>query len=168
MVIKKPGALAVSARMLKEMTLGSFLLVSVVWTMLQLSPELGRFFIFSRDPHTNLAWVYLVGAYLTLIPAYLMKFTRVWKDLSFPATSTVQRTLLSALGALVLPLGILAGPLVLWLGEYALGRPQLFYRIFTRTLIGMGLAGALLTFTAALCAWGLLVGLPRLWKPPAV
>ncbi len=166
MAIRIPTSLEVSARILKEMTIGSFLLVSVVWTVVQLVPELGGSFTFSRDPHTNLAWAYLAAAYVTLIPAYLLKFSRVWKNRALPASSPRERTLVTALCLLVLPLGLLGGPLVLWLGEDAVGRSQLFYRIFTRTLIGMGLAGALLTFVAALCAWGLFVALPRLWKTP--
>jgi hypothetical protein len=111
------------------------------------------------------SWLYVALMYLVAIPVLFFQMRRRLAGYPVPWSPVLKRWLLGAF-SLVLCSGLMLLPvIVLTVGSSAAGRGKGLYQLFTGSLFGTFLVGTVLAYGAAMAAWLLLVGTPRLLFP---
>lgn len=110
-------------------------------------------------------WLYVALMYLIAIPMLFFRMRRLLEGYCVPWNPPAKRWLLGAF-SLILCSGMMLLPvIVLSIGNCAAGRGRGLYQLFTGSLFGTFLVGGVLAYGAAMAAWLLLVGTPKLLFP---
>ncbi|MBA0224468.1 transporter [Stenotrophomonas maltophilia] len=116
----------------------------------------------SADART---WLYVALMYLIAFPVLFLWMRRLLAGYPMPWNPPLKRWLLGAF-SLILCSGMIVLPvIVLTVGGSAAGRGKGLYQLFTGSLFGTFLVGTVLAYAAALGAWLLFIGTPKLLFP---
>ncbi|MBM9912231.1 MULTISPECIES: transporter [Stenotrophomonas] len=125
--------------------------------------------LFDRSSADVGTWLYVALMYLVAIPVLFFRMRRLLVGYPVPWNPPAKRWLLGAF-SLILCSGLMLLPvIVLTIGNSAAGRGKGLYQLFTGSFFGTFLVGGVLAYGAAMAAWLLLVGTPKLLfpRPPA-
>lgn len=110
-------------------------------------------------------WLYVALMYLIAIPVLFLWMTRLLAGYPMPWNPLAKRWLLGAFSLILCSGMILLPAIVLTVGDSAAGRGKGLYQLFTGSLLGTFLVGTVLAYGAAMGAWLLFIGTPKLLFP---
>lgn len=107
------------------------------------------------------AWVYVALMYLVSVPLLFLRMRRALSGFKPPENSLATRVFVASGGALIC-IGLIVLPIIVleW-GTGATPRGQSLYLLFSRHVLGTALVGGVLGYGAALAAWMLFCGVPK-------
>lgn len=107
------------------------------------------------------AWVYVALMYLVSVPLLFLRMRRALSGFKPPDNSLSTRVFVASAGALIC-IGLIVLPvIVLEWGPSAALRGQSLYHLLSGNVLGTALVGGVLGYGAALAAWMLFCGVPK-------
>jgi len=107
--------------------------------------------------------IYLVLAYGSVVPIYLVRFDRLLSPSPRPRKGLPDRIFLTLFGSIFLA-ALAAFPFAFVLmANVTQGRAGLFVASFTGSFFGLIISGAFILYSVTFALWLLLRGIPRLW-----
>lgn len=113
-------------------------------------------------------WLYVALMYLIAIPVLFLWIRRLLAGYPMPWNPLAKRWLLGAFSLILCSGMVLLPAIVLTVGAGAADRGKGLYQLFTGSLLDTFFVGTILAYGAAMGAWLLIVGTPKLLfpKPP--
>jgi hypothetical protein len=109
------------------------------------------------------ALIYLILAYGSVVPIYLVRFDRLLRSSLPPKKGLPDRIFLTLFGSIFLA-ALAAFPFAFVLmANVTQGRAGLFVASFTESFFGLIISGAFILYSVTFAIWLLLRGIPRLW-----
>lgn len=107
------------------------------------------------------AWVYVALMYLVSVPLLFLRMRRALSGFKPPNNGLSTRAFVATGGALIC-IGLILLPLIaLEWGPSAAPRGQSLYQLLSGNVLGTALVGGVLGYGAALAAWMLFCGVPK-------
>ncbi len=112
------------------------------------------------------AWIYIFLMYFFSFPTLFLIVSYLLYDHKMLNHPIPKRFLVSILNVCLSPVAIILPFIVMLEGGDSIGRGGAFYRLFTNSMLGLWILGALMFYAITYIFWNLVIGMPKMWVSP--
>lgn len=112
------------------------------------------------------AWIYIFLMYFFSFPTLFLIVSYLLYDHKMLSHPIPKRFLVSILNVCLSPVAIILPLIVMLEGGDSIGRGGAFYRLFTNSMLGLWILGALMFYAITYIFWNLVIGMPKMWVSP--
>lgn len=112
------------------------------------------------------AWIYIFLMYIFSFPALFLIVSYLLYDHKMLNHPIPKRFLVSILNICLSPVAIILPFIVMLEGVDSKGRGVAFYKLFTNSMLGLWIQGALMFYGITYIFWNLVIGMPKMWVLP--
>lgn len=112
------------------------------------------------------AWIYIFSMYFFSFPTLFLIVSYLLYDHKMLNHPIPKRFLVSILNMCLSPVAIVLPFIVMLEGADSIGRGGAFYKLFTNSMLGLWILGALMFYGITYIFWNLVIGMPKMWVSP--